>query len=127
MIGKPRAAPPSPESIWRRFGTAETLIRDMPLYTEGTACGEGRVEVMGIHRSRDRAREPAARPWDLDVAAAGCDDQLFDALCAHPRDAAVSGTASLTSITGTTLTSFQKLYFETNETITLGSLVSTKT
>jgi hypothetical protein len=54
-------------------------------------------------------------------------DQFFDALCAQPRDVAVTGTASPTSITGTTLTSFQKLYFETNETITFGSLDSTRT
>lgn len=53
--------------------------------------------------------------------------QLFDALRAQARDAAAIGTASPMSITGTTLTSFQKLYFETNATMTFGSRASTRT
>lgn len=54
-------------------------------------------------------------------------DQLFDALRAQARDAAAIGTASPTSTTGITLTSFQKLYFETNATMTFGSLASART
>jgi hypothetical protein len=54
-------------------------------------------------------------------------DQLFDALRAQARDAAAVGTDSPTSTTGTTLTSFQKLYFETNATMTFGSLASART
>src|SRR5260221_4351341 len=54
-------------------------------------------------------------------------DQLFEALLAQARDAAAIGTTSPTSTTGTTLTSFQKLYFETNVTMTLWSLASAST
>jgi hypothetical protein len=47
-------------------------------------------------------------------------DQLFEAPCAQARDSAAIGTDSPTSTTGTTLTSFQKLYFETNVTMPWG-------
>lgn len=51
-------------------------------------------------------------------------DQRFDAARAQSTDAAPIGTASLTSMTGTAFTSFQKLYFDMNEAMTLGSPAS---
>src|SRR5262245_3651938 len=53
--------------------------------------------------------------------------QPLDALCAHASELAFIGTDSLISRTGTTLTSFQKLYFATKEVMILGSLASTRT
>jgi hypothetical protein len=54
-------------------------------------------------------------------------DQPFDALRAQASDDRAIGTDSLTSTTGTTLTSFQKVNLEMNEATILGSLASIST
>src|SRR5258708_6639999 len=95
-----------------------------------------RLRAMKIHHSRRRPKKKPPRgglshfqSGNLRRVASASQpiDQLFEALRAQAMDAAFIGTDSATSTTGTTLTSFQKVYFEANATMTLGSLASTRT
>ena len=107
-------------------------------------CSANTLVIAGIQSSRSSQMRRSARdnsqgiiqdfenPIVVRGRAAGdllpCDRgaaQLLDALRAQAIDADVTATESATSTTGTTSTSFQAKYFETNDKTTLASSAST--
>ena len=103
-----------------RYGCRDTYIPSL------TEQAEPRTPRLLAATSALALSDPPPRGGSLG-SQSKAKDQLLDALRAQAIDVALSGTTSPTSMTGTTLTSFQKLYFETNETTTFGSLASTRT
>jgi hypothetical protein len=94
------------------------------MHAEGLRRMQARAAPVPVRLTiqRDEETLPGIRPRSDERLT-----QALDALRAQASDCAAIGTDSVTSTTGTTLMSFQKLYFETNVTITLGSVASART